>query len=144
MQVVADAEYMKLVDVLMHLLICSNNVSAYNRPYWLHHMFIFSSTLQWRHNERDGVSNRQPPDFLLNRLFRHRSKKTWKLRDTGLCEGNSPVTVNCPYKGPVTRKMFLLDDVIMKPYLNVFSVIWNMYRERILEREKEDIEFAIF
>ena len=30
--------------------------------------------LQWRHNERDGVSNHQPHDCLLNRLFRHRSR----------------------------------------------------------------------
>ena len=29
-------------------------------------------TLQWRNNERDGVSNHQPHDCLLNRLFRHR------------------------------------------------------------------------
>ena len=53
-------------------------------------------TLQWRHNERDGVSNHQPHDCLLNRLFRRRSKKTSKLRVTGLCEGNSPVTGEFP------------------------------------------------
>ena len=49
-------------------------------------------TLQWRHNERNGVSNHQPRNCLLNCLFRHRWKKTSKLRVTGLCEGNSPVT----------------------------------------------------
>ena len=49
-------------------------------------------TLQWRHNEHDGVSNYQPRDCLLNRLFRRRSKKTSKLRVTGLFAGNSPVT----------------------------------------------------
>ena len=48
-------------------------------------------TLQWRHNEHDGVSNHQPRDCLLNRLFRHRLEKTSKLRVTGLCAGNSPV-----------------------------------------------------
>ena len=53
-------------------------------------------TLQWRHNERDGVSNHQPHDCLHNRLFRRRSKKTSKLRVTGLCEGNSPVTGEFP------------------------------------------------
>ena len=47
---------------------------------------------QGRHNERDGVSNHQPRDCLLKCLFRRRSKKTSKLRVTGLCEGNSPVT----------------------------------------------------
>ena len=44
----------------------------------------------------DGVSNHQPHDGLLSRLFRHRSKKTSKLRVTGLCEGNSPVTSEFP------------------------------------------------
>ena len=52
--------------------------------------------LQWRHNGRDGVSNHQPHDCLLNRLFRRRSKKTSKLRVTGLCVGNSPVTGEFP------------------------------------------------
>ena len=51
---------------------------------------------QWRHNERDGVSNHQPHDCLLNRLSRRRSKKTSKLRVTGLCAGNSPVTGEFP------------------------------------------------
>ena len=48
--------------------------------------------LLWRHNGCDWVSNHQPRDCLLNRLFRCRSKKTSKLCDTGLCEENSPVT----------------------------------------------------
>ena len=43
-------------------------------------------------NGRDRVSNHQPHDCLLNRLFRRRSKKTSKLRVTGLCAGNSPGT----------------------------------------------------
>ena len=45
---------------------------------------------------RDGVSNHQPHDCLLNGLFRRRSKKTSKLRVTGLFEGNSPVTGEFP------------------------------------------------
>ena len=70
--------------------------------------------LQWRHNKRDGVSNHLRPECLLNRLFRHRSKKTSKLRVTGLCEGNSPLTGEFPaHKGPVTWKMFPFDDVII-------------------------------
>ena len=54
------------------------------------------NALQWRHNGRDGVPNHQPYDYLLNHLFRGRSKKTSKLRVTGLCEGNSPVTREFP------------------------------------------------
>ena len=71
------------------------------------------AALHWRHNDHDGVSNHQPHGCLLNCLFRRRSKKTSKLRVTGLCVGNSPGPVNSPHKGPVTRKMFPFDDVIM-------------------------------
>ena len=42
------------------------------------------------------ISNHQPHDCLLNRLFRHRSKKTSKLRVTGLCVGNSQGTGEFP------------------------------------------------
>ena len=54
------------------------------------------SPLQWRHNGRDRVSNHQPRDCLLNRLFRRRSKKISKLRATGVCAGNSPGTGEFP------------------------------------------------
>ena len=54
------------------------------------------TTLQWRHNGQDGVSNHQPHDCLLHRLFRRRSKKTSKLRATGLCVENSPETGEFP------------------------------------------------
>ena len=49
-------------------------------------------SLLWHHNDRDDVSNHQPHNCLLNRLFRHRSKIKSKLHITGLCEGNSLVT----------------------------------------------------
>ena len=52
--------------------------------------------LRWRHNGHDSVSNHQPHGCLLNRLFRRRSKKTSKLRVTGLCAGNSPGTGEFP------------------------------------------------
>ena len=54
------------------------------------------STLHWRHNDHDSVSNHQPHDCLLNRLFRRRSKKISKLRVTGRWVGNSPVTGEFP------------------------------------------------
>ena len=60
------------------------------------HKMIPAITLRWRHNGRDSVSNHQPHDCLLNRLFRRRSKKTSKLRVTGLCAGNSPGTGEFP------------------------------------------------
>ena len=53
-------------------------------------------SLRWRHNGHDCVSNHQPHDCLRNRLYRRRSKKTSKLRVTGLCVGNSPETGEFP------------------------------------------------
>ena len=44
---------------------------------------------------------------------RRRWKKTSKLRVTGLCEGNSPVTGEFPAQRPLTRKMFPFDGVIV-------------------------------
>ena len=55
-----------------------------------------TESLRWRHNGRDGVSNHQPHDCLLNRLFGCKLKKTSKLRVTGLCVGNSPGTGEFP------------------------------------------------
>ena len=83
---------------------------------------VIYAPLLWRHNGHDGVSNHQPYDCLLNRLFRRRSKKTSKLRVTGLCAGNSSGPVNSPHKWPVTRKMFPFDDVIMPPVVWRFCV----------------------
>ena len=56
---------------------------------------LFGS-LRWRHNGLDSVSNHQPHDCLLKRLFRPRSKKISKLHVTGLCVGNSPETGEFP------------------------------------------------
>ena len=54
------------------------------------------NTLRWRHNGRDNDPNHQPHGCLLKRLFRPRSRKTSKLRVTGLCVGNSPGTGEFP------------------------------------------------
>ena len=84
---------------------------------------FLQTPLQWRHNDHDGVSNHQPHCCLLNCLFRRGSKKTSKLRVTGLCVGNSLGPVNSPNKGPVTLKMFPFDDVIMTSQKTISSRI---------------------
>ena len=58
--------------------------------------WLIKAAIRWRHNGHGSVSNHQPHDCLLNRLFRRRSKKTWKLRVTGLCARNSPGTGEFP------------------------------------------------
>ena len=57
---------------------------------------VHGALLQRRHNERDGVSNHRRLDYFVSRFYRSSSKKTSKLRVTGLCEGNSPVTDEFP------------------------------------------------
>ena len=58
---------------------------------WIIRSWKYSS-LQWRHNERDGVSNHRCLDCLFSCLFRRRPQKMSKLRATVFCEGNQPVT----------------------------------------------------
>ena len=72
------------------------------------------SPLHWRHNDHDGVSNHQHHGCLLNRLFRRRSKKTKKSSASlAFVWGIHRDRWVSPHKGPVTRKMFPFDDVIM-------------------------------
>ena len=83
-------------------------------------IYLSPSPLQWRHNERDGVSNHQPHHCLLNRLFGHISKKTSKLRVTGLCAGNSQMTGEFPARmASNARKIFPFDDVVIQPSISL-------------------------
>ena len=61
------------------------------------HLYIETTYLsEWRPNACDGILNQRRFDCLLNPLSMRRSKKTSRLRVTGLCEGNSPVTGEFP------------------------------------------------
>ena len=94
---------------ITHLVTCgfpSKSISDVTRKTFPCHNIIMNElndlitdlhyALQWRHNEREGVSNHQPHNCLLNRLFKRRSKKTSKFRATVLCAGNSPLTGEFP------------------------------------------------
>ena len=79
------------------------NSSLKSRKTWFFVNYGFNDAVnlvpklwRWRHNDHAGVSNHQPHGCLLNRLFRRKSKKTSKLRITGLCAGNSPGTGEFP------------------------------------------------
>ena len=114
--------YISFEQSTTHILYSSWNTESLQLTFWRTFRIGYMS-LQWRHNGRDGVSNHQPHDCLLNRLFRRRSKKTSKLRVTGLCAGNSP------HKWPITRKMFPFDDVIMytTSLLVRLPLIWKWF-----------------
>ena len=117
------------------LLIGKLNVTATGRWYWLevsgdplpHIVMVVTKhsngcykivrsctlSLQWCHIEHNGISNHRCLDFFLKRLFRRRSKKTWKLRGTGLYEGSSPVTSGFPAQRTSNAENVPFDDVIM-------------------------------
>ena len=97
----------KWLSTLKHVL--QENVDFHDMKLKIRSFITFS--FSWRHNERDDVSNHRRLGCLLKRMFSHTSKKTPKLRVTGLYEGNSPV--NSWHKGQVTRKIFPFDDIIM-------------------------------
>ena len=78
-------------------------------------VYVCQHTLRWRHNDHAGVSNHQPHGCLLNRLFRRKSKKTSKLRVTGLCAGNSPGTGEFPAQ--------------MASYAENVSIWWRHHEE---------------
>ena len=58
--------------------------------------FLNTSTIYNSDVIMGAMVSHQRLDCILNRLFRCRSKKIPKLRVTGLCEGNSPVTGEFP------------------------------------------------
>ena len=61
-------------------------------PVLVMRLFVLNGSLLWRNNGRDCVSNHQLRDCIRSHSFRDRSKKTSKLRVTGLCAENSPMT----------------------------------------------------
>ena len=70
----------------------NSETSSLNKIFWkclLQNVVYFVEpqyvTLQWNHYERDGIWYHRRLNCLLNCLFRHRLKKTSKLRVTGLC-----------------------------------------------------------
>ena len=71
------------------IVVCGISTLAASRskPWPLHGGVLMSATA----SQIIGVSNVQ-----LNRVFSRRSKKTSKLRVSGLCEGKSPVTDEFP------------------------------------------------
>ena len=84
-----------------------------------------SLTLQWRHNGRHGVSNHQPHEYLLNRLFRRRSRKYQSSVSLTFVREIYRWPVSYPHTGPVTQKLSPFDDVIMMCKVRPFELSDN-------------------
>ena len=81
--------------IAMRVCINVKYENTYNRSSVYTHMqasHFHLINITARHNERNSAANHRRLDYLLNRLFRCRSKKTSKLHGIGLSEGNLPVT----------------------------------------------------
>ena len=73
-----------------------------------------SNSSQRRHNGRDGVSNHQPHNCLLNRLFRRRSKKkNQSSASLAFVQGIHRWRGIPHTNGHWRRKVFPFDDVII-------------------------------
>ena len=95
---ITDQQCKSIRTFSMHFIsICSVYVNLKNTSLYCRSSCLdISMSLRWRHIEPDGVSNHQPYDCLLKRLFRRRLKEIPKLRVTGLCAENAPVTDEFP------------------------------------------------
>ena len=67
----------------------------------------------------------RPLDCLLSSLSRRRSKKTSKLRVTGLCAGHSPVTGEFPAQRASKAENVSIDDVIMVAFYGHMASYWQ-------------------
>ena len=119
-QVVVDG-YLGAMMSLNRIISHENKGGDYpSRVQWEHTLdqrYFVRITLQWRHNERDGVSNHQPHHCLLNRLFKAQIKENVKAppRHWPLCwKFTGDRWIPSVHKGPVTRKIFPFDGVIMQ------------------------------
>ena len=75
---------------------------------------IKPSSLRWRHNGSDGVSNHQPHDCLLLLYLDTDQRKHQSSASLAFVRGIHRGPVNSPHKWQVTRKMLPFDDVIME------------------------------
>ena len=113
------------------------------------------TTLRWRHNGHDGVSNHQPHDCLLNRLFRRRSKKISNLREMeittladalALWVARSSATVlrPCHISGSLSSTWRILNTCAMFFSRRewkckcIFMIIWkNETREKPIQEQQQ-------
>ena len=107
--------------------------------------------LLWRHNGHGSVSNHQPHDCLLNRLFRRRSKKTSKLSVTALYVWNSSRTGKFPAQMSSNAESFSFDDVIMDTGKITLITFWSqvtnaaliLFREPSVTIIVSDVKYGI-
>ena len=83
----------------------------------------WDKALQWRHNERDAISNHRNLDCLLNHLFRLRQRKHQSFASLPFVRRIHRWPTNSRHKGPETRKCFVL---IARSWGTDRQLIWHI------------------
>ena len=81
-------------------------------------------SLQWRHNECDGVSNHQPHAVYASLYSGADQRKHQSSASLAFVRGIRRWQVSSPHKGLVTRKMFPFDDIIMVISISLLASSW--------------------
>ena len=96
----------------------------HHTPSWLRHSHhgvhftllvehLCTCSLQWRHNECNGVSNHQPQIVYSTVYSGADQRKHESSASMAFVQGIHRWPVNSPHKGPVMQKLCLFDDIIM-------------------------------
>ena len=100
------------LDKLKYILTSSFMIITYNvqSATWKYYL-----AAHWRHNEPDGVSNHLTSLAIIYSTVYSGAgqRKQQSSPSLAFVRGIYRWPVNSPHKGPVTRKMFPFDDVIM-------------------------------
>ena len=99
------------------LLVLISFVLQYTDYKYFSYPYSYSNSIHYNDVIMNSLASQVTnPSIVFSTVYsRRRSKKISKLRVTGLYAENSPVSGEFPaHKGPVTRKMFPFDDVIMQ------------------------------
>ena len=103
----------KVLDIILHMIAHMKLFPIFDTIRKLRitvlRKFDYLSTLEWRHNGRGGISNHQPHDCLLNRLFRPDQRKHQSSASLAFVRGIHRWPVNSPHKWPEKRKMFIMN-----------------------------------
>ena len=113
-----------------------------------HECMTTNTSLHWRHNGHNGISNQQPHDCLLNRLkivystvySGEDQRKHQSSVSLAFVRGIQQWPVNSLHKGPVTQKMFPFDDVIMIPN----KVICQQPDQGLIQELHENLEWNLY
>ena len=117
-----DKRNLKMASAKLGQVCLSYNVSARSLkiPRYLRHLV---KSLQWRHNERDGVSNHQPHSIVYSGADQRKHQSSASL---AFVQGIHRRPVNYPHKGPLRRKMLPFHSTRMMATSCRHHLCWMM------------------